>query len=142
MAYLAKTKPESTRVDAFIAAVEPVRRRNEAIVMLDMMKRLTGEEPTLWGPSIVGFGSYDYKYESGHSGTSMRVGFSPRKGALTVYLVPGYENKTALLGKLGPHEIGKSCLYIRDLARVDAGALEELITVSIKEMNELYPPKP
>jgi hypothetical protein len=79
MAYVAKTKPDSTRVDAFIAAVEPVRRRNEAIVMLDMMKRLTGEEPTLWGPSIVGFGSYDYKYESGHSGTSMRVGFSPAR---------------------------------------------------------------
>jgi hypothetical protein len=141
MVYEAKTRPEKKSVDAFIAAVEPERRRREATSMLAIMKRLTGEDSVLWGPSIIGFGSYDYTYESGHSGTSMRVGFSPRKAALTVYLMPGYENKSALLGKLGPHEIGKSCLYIKDLAKVDAGILEELISVSIKEMNERYPPK-
>jgi hypothetical protein len=141
MAYQAKTKPEAKSVDAFIAGVEPERRRSDTEAMLKIMKRLTGEEPVLWGPSIVGFGSYDYTYESGHSGTSMRVGFSPRKGALTVYLMPGYENKTALLEKLGPHKIGKSCLYIKDLSKVNSDVLEELITVSIKEMNDRYPPK-
>jgi Domain of unknown function (DU1801) len=142
MGYQAKTKPEDKSVEAFIAFVEPEQRRNEARTMLAMIKRLTGDEPKLWGPSIIGFGSYDYRYDSGHSGTSMRIGFSPRKAALTVYLMPGYENKAELLGKLGPHEVGKSCLYIKDLAKVDAGVLEELIKVSIQEMNERYPPKP
>lgn len=141
MAYEAKNKPEKNSVDAFIAAVEPERRRNEAVSMLAAMKQLTGEEPVMWGPSIIGFGSYDYIYESGHSGTSMRVGFSPRKAALTIYLIPGYENKTKLLDRLGPHEIGKSCLYIKDLAKVDAKVLEDLIAISLKEMNERYPPK-
>jgi hypothetical protein len=141
MAYKAKTKPEAKSVREFIEAVEPERRRSEASAMLQIMKKLTGEEPVMWGPSIIGFGSYDYTYESGHSGTSFRTGFSPRKGALTVYLIPGYDNKLALLGRLGPHETGKSCLYIKDLTKVDASVLEELIAVSIKEMNERYPPK-
>jgi hypothetical protein len=142
MAYEAKNKPETKSVELFLAGVKPERRRNEAVAMLDLMKRLSGEQPVMWGPSIIGFGAYEYKYESGHSGTSMRVGFSPRKGALTVYLVPGYETKTALLERLGPHEIGKSCLYIKDLAKVDADVLEKLILISIKEMNERYPQKP
>jgi hypothetical protein len=142
MAYEAKNKPETKSVESFLAGVKPERRRNEAVALLNLMKRLTGEQPVMWGPSIIGFGVYDYKYESGHSGRSMRIGFSPRKGALTVYLLPRSENKTVLLERLGPHETGKSCLYIKDLAKVDADVLEELICVSIKEMNERYPQKP
>ncbi len=141
MAYEAKTKPGPLSAEVFIDTVEPEKRRVEAQTLLAMMKRLTSEKPVLWGPSIIGFGSYDYRYESGHSGTSMRVGFSPRKAALTVYLMPGYENKGDLLQKLGPHSIGKSCLYIKDLAKVDGEVLEELIAVSLREMNERYPPK-
>jgi Domain of unknown function (DU1801) len=141
MAYEAKDKPETKSVELFLSGVKPGRRQREAAAMLDLMKRLTGEQPVMWGPSIIGFGAYDYTYASGHSGTSMRVGFSPRKAALTLYLAPGYENKTALLERLGPHETGKSCLYIKDLAKVDAAVLEELICVSIKEMNARYPQK-
>ncbi len=84
------------------------------------MQRLSGEPAIMWGPSIVGFGKYGYIYDSGHSGTSMRIGFSPRKAAMTVYIVPGYDNKAALLARLGPHTLGKSCLYIKDLSKVDA----------------------
>jgi Domain of unknown function (DU1801) len=106
-----------------------------------MLTRLTGDQPVLWGPSIIGFGSYEYTYESGHSGTSMRIGFSPRKAAMTVYLVDGFESKAGLLERLGPHSIGKSCLYFKDLAKVNANVLEELISASITEMNKRYPPK-
>jgi Domain of unknown function (DU1801) len=141
MAHEAKTRPELKNVEAFIAGVQPEKRRGEAEKLLRMMQQLSGEQPVMWGPSIIGFGSYDYKYESGHSGTSMRIGFSPRKSAMTVYLNTGFEDKTALLDKLGPHEVGKSCLYIRDLAKTDTSILEKLIAVSIEEMKERYPPE-
>jgi hypothetical protein len=141
MAFEAKTNPGPLNAEVFIQSVEPETRRVEAQALIAMMNRLTGQEPVLWGGSIIGFGSYDYKYESGHSGTSMRVGFSPRKAALTVYLVPGFENKSELLERLGPHSTGKSCLYVKDLAKVDTNILEELIRASIKEMNERHPPK-
>jgi Domain of unknown function (DU1801) len=141
MAYEAKTKPGPQSAEAFIKSIVPEKRGVEAARLLSMLKRLTGEEPVLWGSSIIGFGSYDYTYDSGHSGSSMRIGFSPRKAAMTVYLVPGFDNRSDLLQKLGPHSIGKSCLYIKDLAKVDAQVLEELISASINEMNERYPPK-
>jgi Domain of unknown function (DU1801) len=141
MALEAKTKPGAQGVEAFVKSLEPERRRNEARTMLALMKRLSGEEPVMWGPSMIGFGSYDYTYESGHSGTYFRTGFSPRKAALSVYLIPGFEKKAALLDKLGPHETGKSCLYIKDLMKVNAIILEELIATSLKEMNQRYPKK-
>lgn len=141
MAYEAKTKPETKSVQAFIDAVEPQKRRNEAQILLALMKQMTGDEAVMWGPSIIGFGTYDYKYESGHSGTSMRIGYSPRKAALTLYLVQGFENHAGPLARLGPHEIGKSCLYIKDLAKVDQNVLKEIIELSITEMNNRYPLK-
>jgi hypothetical protein len=93
----------------------------------------------MWGPSIIGYGSYRYKYESGHEGEWPRAGFSPRKANLVVYLMPGYEDHAALLKRLGKHKIGKSCLYINKLADVDERVLRELIAKSWKRMAEMYP---
>jgi Domain of unknown function (DU1801) len=139
MASAAKTMPTDARVSAFLDALDSEKRRAESLQLIEAMQRLSGEPAIMWGPSIIGFGKYAYTYDSGHSGVSMRVGFSPRKAAMTVYIVPGYENKAALLEKLGPHTLGKSCLYIKDLSKVDASALEDIISMSMKEMAERYP---
>jgi Domain of unknown function (DU1801) len=139
MAYAAKTVPTDAKVSAFLDGLDNEKRRAESRQLIEAMQRLSGEPATMWGPSIIGFGKYDYTCDSGHSGTSMRVGFSPRKAAMTVYIVPGYDNKAALLEKLGPHTLGKSCLYIKDLSKVDDKALEEIISLSLKEMAERYP---
>ena len=139
MAYAAKTLPTDAKVAAFLDGLDNAKRREESGQLLEMMRRLSGEPAIMWGPSIIGFGKYDYTYDSGHSGTSMRVGFSPRKAAMTIYIVPGYDNKGALLERLGPHSVAKSCLYIKNLSKVDAGALEDIIAMTLKEMAELYP---
>jgi hypothetical protein len=139
MAYAAKTLPADEKVSAFLDSLDSEKRRAESHQMIETMQRLSGEPAIMWGPSIIGFGEYAYTYDSGHSGVSMRVGFSPRKAAMTVYIVPGYENKAALLERLGPHTLGKSCLYIKDLSKADAGALEDIIAMSLKEMAERYP---
>jgi Domain of unknown function (DU1801) len=139
MAYAAKTVPTDAKVSAFLDGLDNEKRRVESRRLIEAMQRLSGEPATMWGPSIIGFGKYDYTYDSGHSGMSMRIGFSPRKAAMSVYIVPGYENMGALLEKLGPHTLGKSCLYIKDLGKVDVKALEEIISMSLKEMAERYP---
>jgi Domain of unknown function (DU1801) len=139
MASGAKTLPADAKVSAFLDGLDNEKRRAQSLQLIEAMQRLSGEPAIMWGPSIIGFGKYDYTYDSGHSGVSMRVGFSPRKAAMTVYIVPGYENKAALLEKLGPHTLGKSCLYIKDLSKVDASALEDIISMSMKEMAERYP---
>lgn len=139
MAYQQKTLPEPRLPGDFLAGVQPEKRRLESAPMIDMLERLSGEKPVMWGPSIVGFGKYDYVYDSGHSGTACRIGFSPRKAAMTIYIMSGYENKKELLSRLGPHTIGKSCLYIKDLTKVDAEVLEEICAKSLDEMSERYP---
>ena len=139
MDFAAKTVPTDAKVSAFIDGLDNEKRRAESRQLIETMQRLSGAPATMWGPSIIGFGKYDYTYDSGHSGTSMRIGFSPRKAAITLYIVPGHENKGALLEKLGPHTLGKSCLYIKDLSRIDAKALEEIVAMSLKEMAERYP---
>ena len=103
-----------------------------------MMRRITGEEPRLWGPSIIGFGEYHYKYESGREGDFMRVGFSPRKANLVLYIMPGFARHDALLDRLGKHKTGKSCLYINKLDDVDRDVLETLIAESWAAMAEKY----
>jgi Domain of unknown function (DU1801) len=139
MATSAKTLPRDAMVSAFLESLDTEKRRAESLHLMEAMQRLSGEPAIMWGPSIIGFGKYTYTYDSGHSGTSMRVGFSPRKTAMTLYIVPGYENKSELLERLGPHTLGKSCLYIKDLSKVDAKALEDIISMSLKEMAERYP---
>lgn len=138
-----KTKATEVSVADFIAAVPDQRRREEAAVIDALHRRATGLEPAMWGPSIIGYGSYNYKYDSGREGTMCRGGFSPRKAALTVYLMGNYCNHQAkaddLFARLGKHKTGKSCLYINKLADVDLAVLEELVALSWQCMNEAYP---
>lgn len=139
--YEAKTKPTTVSVTSFLGAIEDDERRKDCKVLVTMMKRVTGCPAKMWGPSIVGFDAYHYKYASGHEGDSCVVGFSPRKGDISVYLLSGYEEaKTkALLAKLGKHKIGKACLYIRRLSEVQLPILEELVTRSVAEVRRRYP---
>ena len=140
---ITKLKTTATEVSAadFIAAqAEP--RRAEAAAIDAIFRRVTGLEPKLWGPSIIGYGSYDYKYDSGREGTSCRTGFSPRKAALTFYGLGGADDSAegaALLERLGKHSRGKGCLYIKQLADVDQGALTDLLALNWQSMNARYP---
>ena len=138
-----KTKATEVAVADFIAAVADARRREEAAVIDAMHRRVTGQAPKMWGPSIIGYGSYDYRYDSGHSGTMCRAGFSPRKAAMTLYLMGNYCNRQdeadALFARLGKYRAGKSCLYINKLADVDLEALEKIVALSWDSMNEYYP---
>lgn len=134
-----KTKPSVVSAEAFIEAVADPVRRDDARTLCAMMSRLTGEPPTMWGPSIIGFGSYHYKYDSGHEGTSCRIGFSPRKAELVLYVLTGEADQAAHLARLGKHKTGKSCLYIKKLADVDAAVLEDIVRGSIAHMDAKYP---
>lgn len=134
-----KTKPTEVTAAAFIAAVENPVRREEAKTVSTMMERVTGEPPKMWGPSIIGFGSYHYKYDSGHEGTMCRLGFSPRKAQLVLYILTGAAGEEAQLAKLGKHKTGKSCLYINKLADVDMAVLEEMTRDALVWMNAKYP---
>lgn len=134
-----KTTRTNASVDAFIAAVENETRRRDAKTLDKIFREITGEKPALWGPSIIGYGGYRYKYESGREGEWLRAGFSPRKANLVIYLLPGYEDHGPMLKKLGKHKIGKSCLYINALADVDESVLLELIAKCWKEMQAKYP---
>lgn len=122
-----KTKPTVASVQAFVDGVEHETRRMDAHALIAMMRRVTGEEPQMWGPSIIGFGSRHYRYESGHEGDMPRVGFSPRKGNLALYVLTGAASEAPLLARLGKHKTGVSCLYVNKLADVDVSVLETLV---------------
>jgi hypothetical protein len=134
-----KTKPTPVSPAEFIDAVENDQRREDARTVCAMMERITGQPPVMWGPSIIGFGSYHYKYDSGHEGVSCRLGFSPRKSELVLYVLTGAAEQEAQLARLGKHKTGKSCLYIKKLADVDQGVLEELVRGSLAHMDARYP---
>jgi Domain of unknown function (DU1801) len=128
-----KTLPTGADVEAFLAAVPDERRRADARELCALLTEVTGEQAVLWGASIVGFGTYHYRYESGHEGTSALVGFSPRKAHLVLYLVGGFDARHhKLLAKLGPHKTGKGCLYLKSLADVDHDVLRELVDRSVR----------
>lgn len=141
-----KTKPTEVGVESFIDSVDHAGKREDAKVLDALFRKVTGEAPTMWGPSIIGYGTYHYKYDSGREGDFLRTGFSPRKSKHSLYLMGGYcDEVTAakneqLLGKLGKYSHGKSCLYINKLADVDLGVLEELLRVNWEAMNRIYPP--
>jgi hypothetical protein len=120
-----KTKPTEVSVDAFLDGVEHPVRRADGKAIREMMKRVTGEPARMWGPSIIGFGSYHYRYASGHEGDTCRLGFSPRSANLVLY-VGGFPEYEALLAKLGKHKRSKACLYLNKLADVDLAVLEEI----------------
>ena len=137
-----KTKATQLSVADYIAALPEAVRRDDATALDALYRRVTGMEPKLWGPSIVGYGSYDYKYESGREGTMCRAGFSPRKGAQVLYVMSGLDESaeaTALLARLGKHTTGKGCLYIKKLADVDLAVLERLVGLSWERMNAQHP---
>ncbi len=128
-----KTKVNEASVDAFID-LQPADVASECRTIMKLMKKATGEEPKMWGASIVGYGRYHYKGASGREGEWMITGFSPRKTNLTVYILMGFEKEAALMKKLGKHTTGKSCLYIKNLADIDLKLLEELIVKGVKAM--------
>lgn len=127
-----KTKPTEASVEGFIGAVENETRRKDAKTLLAMMKRVTGEKPKMWGPSMIGFGEYHYKYDSGREGDMLAVGFSPRKANTVLYVLGSLGEDEPLLKKLGPYKHGKSCLYVTDLSKVDLGVLEQIVVKSYK----------
>ncbi len=133
-------KTRATRASAagFLASI-PDGRRRECQTLATMMAELTGAPPVMWGTSIVGFGQYHYVYASGREGDWPRTGFSPRKQALTVYCMAGFDGADALLRKLGPHKTGASCLYIRKLDDVDLDVLRAIVARSLDEMARRYP---
>lgn len=135
-----KTKPAPISVTAFLAAVEPAQRRADGETLVTLFQRITGEPPQMWGPSIIGFGSYDYRYDSGHAGTACRLGFSPRKAQLVLYVLTGHDQEADQLARLGKHKTGKGCLYINKLAGADMAVLEDLIGSAWANMNARYPP--
>jgi hypothetical protein len=129
-----KTKPTNADVLEFIATVPDERKRQESLTLLALMREVTGEEPQMWGSSIIGFGSYHYKYASGREGDSALTGFSPRKAAMTVYITAGFGQYEELMQKLGKHTTGSSCLYIKRLSEIDLGVLRELVALSVDHM--------
>lgn len=131
-----KTTPNAGDPRAFIAGVENERRRKDAEQLLEVFETVTGQKPKMWGNSIVGYGEYDYRYQSGRTGTWMMTGFSPRKQATTLYIMPGFGEYESLLARLGPHTTGKSCLYVKSLDQIHMDVLEELIATSFEAMGE------
>lgn len=134
-----KTRPTEQGVDEFLDQVVPPQRAHDGRVLLEMMERLSGKPATMWGPSIIGFGRYHYRYDSGHEGEMCRIGFSPRKAELVIYLLQGFTGQDDLLARLGKHRRGASCLYIRKLGDVDIEILEQLLARSLELMASRYP---
>jgi hypothetical protein len=126
-----KTKPTAVSVTAFVAALSESAKRSDTKTLMALMRRASGEKPRLWGPSIIGFGTFHYRYESGREGDTVLVGFSPRKPAMVLYGVTGFKGAEALLAKLGKYTTGKGCLYIKKLADVDHDVLEQLIAGAV-----------
>jgi hypothetical protein len=137
--YALKTRPETTSVADFIAALDDPQQRADSQILVQLMRAAAGCEPVMWGGSIIGFDRYHYRYDSGHEGDMALVGFSPRKGQLVLYVMPGFAGHEELVAKLGRHRTGKSCLYIRHLADVDAGVLGRIINHAVAEMRRRYP---
>ena len=134
-----KTKPTEVSAESHIAAIANEEQRNDAQRLVALIRKVTKQEPRMWGPSIVGFGRYHYKYASGHEGDSALAAFAMRGRELVVYIETDFEGRDALLAKLGKHKIGKVCVYIRRLANVDLTVLETLVARSIAETNCRYP---
>ena len=137
--YEPKTKPTEVSVESHIAAITNEEQRNDAQTLVALMRRVTRQEPRMWGPSIVGFGSYHYKYASGQEGDSALARFAVRGSELVVYIAPGFAGRDVLLTKLGKHKTGKVCVYIRRLANVDLKVLETLVARSVADTKRRYP---
>ena len=131
-----KTKRNDQSVETFLNRIADAKKRRDAFVIVDLMRKVTQAEPKMWGSSIVGFGSYHFKYASGREGDWFITGFSPRKQNLTLYIMPGFEQYGALLKKIGKHKTGKACLYINKIDDIDLPTLKELVKQSAKHMTK------
>lgn len=137
--YELKTKETENSVIEFIERVENLKKREDAYKLLDIFAETTGFPAKMWGPSIIGFGSYHYKYESGHEGDAPLVGFSPRKAKISLYMAPGVPKREELLKDFGKYTTGKGCVYINKVADIDVDVLKELINQSVLFLNKTYP---
>ena len=133
-----KTVATDQSVEQFIDGVDNEVKKSDSLTLLDMMVDITDETPVMWGSSLIGFGTYHYKYASGREGDFFLTGFSPRKQALTIYIMPGFSDYDEILGKLGKYKTGKSCLYLKKLDDVDHHLLRELISKSVAYMRDHY----
>ncbi|HRV93869.1 MAG TPA: DUF1801 domain-containing protein [Anaerolineae bacterium] len=129
-----KTKPTNHSVEAFLNSVADDQKRQDSFTILNLMAEVTGDEPQMWGDSIVGFGRYHYKYASGREGDWFLTGFSPRKQNLTLYIMAGFDEYDNLMAQLGKYKTGKSCLYIKKLKDIDQAVLRELVKQSVEHM--------
>jgi hypothetical protein len=134
-----KTKPTEVSVESHIAKIANEEQRSDAQTLVALMRRVTKHDPRMWGPTIVGFGSYHYKYASGHEGDAALAAFAARGRELVVYIAEDFEGRDALLARLGKHRTGKVCVYIRRLANVDLKVLETLVARSVAETKRRYP---
>jgi hypothetical protein len=136
-----KTTETSSSVTEFVNKVENEVKRSDTFRLIEIFKSITGFEPRMWGPTIIGFGSYHYKYESGHEGDAPLAGFSPRKDSLVLYFASEYENREVLLSQLGKHKSSKSCVYVKKLSDIDIKVLERMTRNSMASVKKLYPSK-
>ncbi len=134
-----KTQPTDASVSRYLAAIEDDDRRRQCQTVCDLMGEITRRPPKLWGTSIVGFGAYHYKYDSGREGSHLITGFANRKQSLTLYIMGGFAEFDDLMARLGPHKTGKSCLYIKDLDAIDMKVLRQLVRKSVAYMRKTYP---
>ncbi|MEO0371405.1 MAG: DUF1801 domain-containing protein [Pseudomonadota bacterium] len=134
-------KIQATPLDpaAFIASVDHPRRRADAQVLLPFFQKVTGFEPVMWGTSMIGYGLYHYRYDSGREGDFLATGFAPRKASMSINIMPGYQDYGDILARLGPHKMGKSCLYVTRLDRIDMAVLQELVQAGLRDLKSMYP---
>lgn len=137
-----KTRPTDTSVVQFLGQTENPKRRADAFALDALFRRVTGFEPKMWGPSMVGYGSYHYIYDSGRQGDFLATGFAPRKANLSIYIMPGYQDYSAILALLGKHKTGKSCLYVNNLEDIDLDVLETLIRTGLADLGAKWPVTP
>ncbi|UWQ32245.1 DUF1801 domain-containing protein [Leisingera sp. M527] len=137
-----KTVPTGASVADFLATVEPERKAVEAQELDALFRQSTGFTPQMWGPSIIGYGRYHYRYATGREGDFLATGFSPRKARHSIYIMPGYQDYGAILARLGKHKLGRSCLYVNKLADIDLEVLAELIRTGLKDLNAIWPVQP
>ena len=136
-----KTTQTAGSVDDFLNAIKDEVKRNDCFTLVQLVQKATGLAPTMWGPSIVGFGSHHYQYDSGREGDSPNIAFSPRASSIAIYLSANFENREALLAKFGKHKSDKGCVHIKTLADIDTGILTKMIMNHIKHIQQLYPDK-
>ena len=134
-----KTIPTSEDVEQYLNSIADAKKRQDCFTLLDLMRQASGLEPRIWASSMVGFGEYHYKYASGHAGDAAIVGFAPRKGNLTLYVLSGFDGQEQLLEKLGKHKAGKGCLYIKRLDDIDLPTLRLLVQQTVEHIRRIYP---